>query len=49
MLAASLGDCPETTNCISENGRAVMFYGVPTVFFSGGLLISWLFKRHNDR
>jgi len=49
MLAASLGDCAETTNCITETGRAVMFYGVPAVFFSGGLLMSWLFQRHNDR
>ncbi len=45
MGSAALGDCVPGENCISETGRAILFYGVPLAVIMGGALLTRHFMR----
>ena len=36
MANAALGDCAPGADCLSETGRAILFYGVPLAVLMGG-------------
>lgn len=45
MGGAALGDCVSEGDCISETGRAILFYGVPLAVLMGGALMIRRFMR----
>ena len=47
MGGAALGDCVPDGDCLSETGRAILFYGVPMAVLMGGALLIRHFMRDN--
>ncbi len=45
MANAALGDCASGGDCLSETGRAILFYGVPLAVLMGGALLIRHFFR----
>ncbi len=48
MGGAALGDCVPGADCISETGRAILFYGVPLAVLMGGTLMIRHFMRDKN-
>jgi len=48
MGGAALGDCVPDGDCISETGRAILFYGVPLAVLMGGALMIRHFMRDRN-
>ncbi len=48
MANAALGDCAPGGDCLSETGRAILFYGVPlAVLMAGALMIRHFMRDKN--
>ena len=45
---AALGDCALGGDCISETGRAILFYGVPLAVLMGGAIMIRHFMRDKN-
>lgn len=48
IISAALGDCQSEGDCISETGRAILFYGVPLAVLMGGALMIRHFMRDKN-
>lgn len=48
MGGAALGDCAPGGDCLSETGRAILFYGVPLAVLMGGALMIRHFMRDRN-
>lgn len=48
MGGAALGDCVPDGDCISETGRAILFYGMPLAVLMGGAFMIRHFMRDKN-